>query len=144
MYASSNSMFQLHRILKGIKWTSSSQQRFRSPITIHILSKFSTLLRPNFSEDLDTVIIYKLNIGGTRAYSCSYVPACKMQVPDFFNVTPLSHMHATMTDFTYSFEKNYYKNNQIIITLISKIDLIVYIRITFFSYHPTVCFTIAF
>ena len=67
-----------------------------------------------------------------------------LQVPDFFNVTPLSHMHATMTDFTYSFEKNYNKNNQIIITLISKIDLIVYIRITFFSYHPTVCFTIAF
>ena len=37
-------------------------------------------------------------------------------------------------------EKNYYKNSQIIITLISKIE---YFRITFFSYHPTVCFTIA-
>ena len=28
-----------------------------------------------------------------------------LQVPDFFNVTPLSHMHATMTDLTYSLEK---------------------------------------
>ncbi len=28
-----------------------------------------------------------------------------LHVPDFFNVTPLSHMHATMTDFTYSLEK---------------------------------------
>ena len=56
-----------------------------------------------------------------------------LQVPDFFNVTILSHMHATMTDFTYSLEKNYYKSSQIIITLISKIDLIVQNNILFIS-----------
>ncbi len=54
----SNSMFQLHCILKGIKRTSSSQQRIRRPITIHILSQFSTLLRPAFSKDLDTVMLW--------------------------------------------------------------------------------------
>ena len=42
-------------------------------------------------------------------------------------------MHATMTDFTYSLEKNYYKSSQIIITLISKIDLIVQNNILFIS-----------
>ncbi len=56
-----------------------------------------------------------------------------LQVPDFFNVTPISHMHATMTDFTYSLEKNYYKSSQIIITLISKIDLVVQNNILFIS-----------
>ena len=30
-----------------------------------------------------------------------------LKVPEFFNVTPqLSHMHALMTDFTYSLEKH--------------------------------------
>ena len=51
-------MLQLHRILKGIKRSSSSQQRTRRPITIHILSQISALLRPNFSEELDTVMLW--------------------------------------------------------------------------------------
>ena len=53
-----NSMLQLHRILKGIKRSSSSQQRTRRPITIHILSQISSLLRPTFSEELDTVMLW--------------------------------------------------------------------------------------
>ena len=54
----SNHMFQLHRILKGIKRSSSAPQRIRRPITIQILSEISTLLRPAFSEELDTVMLW--------------------------------------------------------------------------------------
>ena len=59
-------MFQLHRIkkniyikyiLKGIKRTSTPQQRTRRPITIQILSEISDLLRPAFSEEFDTVML---------------------------------------------------------------------------------------
>ena len=53
-----DNMYQLHRILKGIKRTSSSQQRTRRPITIKILSQISDLLRPAFSPELDTVILW--------------------------------------------------------------------------------------
>jgi hypothetical protein len=51
-------MFQLHRILKGMKRTSSSPQRIRRPITIQILAEISTLLRPDFSKELDTVMLW--------------------------------------------------------------------------------------
>ena len=54
----STTMLQLHRILKGIKRTSNPQKRPRHPITIHLLSQISTLLRPTFSEDLDTVMLW--------------------------------------------------------------------------------------
>ena len=50
--------FQLHHILKGIKRTSTSQQRTRRPITIQILSEISDLLRPAFSEELDTIMLW--------------------------------------------------------------------------------------
>ena len=53
-----DNMYQLHRILKGIKRTSSSQQRTRRPITIEILSQISDLLRPAFSPELDTVMLW--------------------------------------------------------------------------------------
>ena len=53
-----DNMFQLHRILKGIKRTSTPQQRTRRPITIQILSEISDLLRPAFSEELNTVMLW--------------------------------------------------------------------------------------
>jgi hypothetical protein len=51
-------MFQLHCILKGMKRTSSSPQRIRRPITIQILAEISTLIRPDFSKELDTVMLW--------------------------------------------------------------------------------------
>jgi hypothetical protein len=51
-------MFQLHCILKGMKQTSSSPQRIRRPITIQILAEISTLIRPDFSKELDTVMLW--------------------------------------------------------------------------------------
>ena len=53
-----DNMFQLHRILKGIKRTSTPQKRTRRPITIQILSEISDLLGPAFSEELDTVMLW--------------------------------------------------------------------------------------
>ena len=54
-----DNMYQLHRILKGIiKRTSSFQQQTRCPITIEILSQISDLLRPAFSPELDTVMLW--------------------------------------------------------------------------------------
>lgn len=54
----SSHMFQLHRMLKGIKRTSSSRHRIRRPITIQILSEIFTLLRPDYSEEIDTVMLW--------------------------------------------------------------------------------------
>ena len=120
----SNSMFQLHRILKGIY-----QMDFKLSTTIPSPDYHS------HSVTIFNAVTPKLFRGSRYGYHIQaehwgdpclllFLRPC-LQVPDFFNVTPLSHVHATMTDFTYSLEKNYYKNSQIIITLISKIDLII-------------------
>ena len=53
-----DNMFQLHRILKGIKRTSIPPKRTRRPITIQILSEISDLLRSAFSEELDNVMLW--------------------------------------------------------------------------------------
>ena len=57
-HVTTNNMLQLRRILKGIKRSSGTKQRIRRPMTISILSQISALLRPSFSDDLDTVMLW--------------------------------------------------------------------------------------
>ena len=53
-----SSMLQLRRILKGIQRTSGTPPRVRRPITISILYEIVSVLRPSFSNDLDTVMLW--------------------------------------------------------------------------------------
>ena len=97
-----DNMYQLHRILKGIKRTSSSQQRTRRPITIQILSQISDLLRPAFSPELDTVMLWAaFTLAFFGFYELANLPIQAQNPSSQLKTSPLCLISTTQITFKF-------------------------------------------